>query len=195
MRRSSGFTLAEAILAISLVAVATGLLGLLFQRSLEVLKVIDDKERARQAGRMGLDRLTAELREATLLSDMGSVAEFEKIDPTVTAVEPPVAPNNPPEDFVPPEYLPTTAYPDSARLQVRYSVAEDALIREVRVKGVGGYVGQTVVQGVNAIMCTTTPDTPGQVEVTVTVQSSKRILSVSSRILCPCIKEEFAVTP
>ena len=195
MRKSRGFTLAEAILAISLVAVAMGLLGLLFQRSLDVLKLIDDKERARQAGRMGLDRLTSELREATFLTSMGSVAEFEKIDPTKEAVDPPVAPNNPPEDFVPPEYFPTTAYPDSARLQIRYSTADDALVREVRSKGGGGFVRQTVVQGVNSINCTTTPDTPGQIEVTVAVQSSRRILSLSSRILCPCIKEEFATTP
>lgn len=191
MRNRRGFTLAEALLAISLVAVTMGLLGLLFQRSMNVLKVIDDKERARQAGRMGLDRLTSELREATELIDIGATAFFEKIDPNAVALEPPEAIDNPPEDYIPPAYGPLQAYPNSTRLEVRYSTANDALIREVRQKGSGGFHRQVVVHGVNSIMCSTTPETPGQVEVTVSVVSSQRIITLSSRILCPCIKEEF----
>ncbi len=190
-RGNGGFTLAEALLAISLVAITMGLLGLLFQRSLNVLKVIDDKERARQAGRMGLDRLTSELREATDLLEMSNVAYFEKIDPNAVAVDPPLAPDNPPEDYVPPSYTPQLAYPDSSRLEVRYLTSGDQLLREVRRKGSGGFVRQIVVVGINAFTCRQSVDNPGEVEVIVSVQDSRRVTTLSSRIQCPCIKEPF----
>lgn len=190
-RGNGGFTLAEALLAISLVAITMGLLGLLFQRSLNVLKVIDDKERARQAGRMGLDRLTSELREATDLLEMSNVAYFEKIDPNAVAADPPLAPDNPPEDYVPPSYTPQLAYPDSSRLEVRYLTSGDQLLREVRRKGSGGFVRQIVVVGINAFTCRQSVDNPGEVEVIVSVQDSRRVTTLSSRIQCPCIKEPF----
>jgi hypothetical protein len=168
-----------------------GLLGLLFQRSFKVLRVLDDKERTRQAGRMGLDRMTAELREATLLTSLGATLEFEKIDPNAVAVTPSPAPTEVPDDYEPPAYTPAMAYPNSARLEIRYSTDSDQLIREVRVKGSGAYTKQVVVAGVNAFNCTQNPDNEGEVEVTVSVLDNGRVTALSSRILCPCIKEVF----
>ncbi len=187
----AGISLAEALLAIFLAGATMGMLGLLFQRSFSVLRLIDDKERARQAGRMGLDRMTSELREAVRMETVGDTLEFEKIDPNAVIVAPAPAPTAVPEDYEPPEWTPNDAYPDARRLLVRYSTDNNALFRQVKVKSSGAYVRQTVVEGVNAFRCAQNPENPGEVEVTLTVQDNQRMLTLSSRVICPCIKEEF----
>lgn len=190
-KRRWGISLAEALLAIFLAGATMGMLGLLFQRSFSVLRVLDDKERSRQAGRMGLDRMTSELREAVRMVSLGETLEFEKIDPNSTIVTPSPAPTQVPEDYEPPPWTPEDAYPDNDRLLVRYSTADDALLRQVKRKTAGSYVRQTVVEGVNAFVCVQNPENPGEIEVRLTVQDNKRMMTLSSRVLCPCIKEPF----
>lgn len=166
--------------------------GLLFQRSFHVLRLLDDKERSRQAARMGLDRITSELREATDIISTSGYLEFEKIDPTAVIVPPSAEPDPVEDDFVPPAYTPNTAYPNSARLIVRYSTQNGNLVRTVRNKASGGAVTQVVVAGVNDFTCTEVPDNVGEVLVEVAVVDNRRVMTVSSRILCLCIREEFS---
>lgn len=189
--KQAGLSLAEALLAIFLAGATMGMLGLLFQRSYQVLRVIDDKERSRQAGRMGLDRMTSELREAVRLAPVGTTLEFEKIDPNAEISPPFPVPAEVGEDYEPLPWGPADAYPDEKRLLVRYSTANSALLREVKVKSSGAWVRQIVVEGVNAFRCEQNPENPGEIEITVTVQDNQRFVTLSSRVLCPCIKEEF----
>ena len=179
------------MLAIFLVALAMGLLGMLFQRSFQILRVVDEKEKARQAARMGFDRLSSELREATKIVELSSSAEFEKIDPQATAAVPFPAPTNPPEDYVPPEWKPEDSYDSSQRLVVRYSVLDESLYREVRYRNRGGAIRQVVVVGVNSFTCRENPDNQGEIEIALSVVDRDRVQTVSGRILCPCIKEPF----
>lgn len=194
MRRFSrhrGFSLAEALIAISLVAMTLGMLALLFQRSFHVLKIIDDKELARQAGRMGLDRITSELREAVEEPLLGSVVEFEKIRPGAEISEPPAVPTPLPNDFTAPEWEPNDAYPPSERLLVRYSTADEKLFREVRLKSSGTWVKQVVVVGINSFFCKKNPESPSEIEVMVSILDGGKIVSLSNRVFLPCIKEKF----
>ena len=165
--------------------------GLLFHRSFQILRVLDDKERARQAARMGLDRIMSELREATLIIEASSELEFEKIDPTRKIIEPAAIPEDPPNDFVPPPYGPAQAYPDNNRLIVRYEIQNENLVRRVKRKTGGAFQNQVVVAGVNAFTCTETPGNEGEVKVEVSVRDNRRVLIVSGRVLCICIREEF----
>ena len=193
MRKNSrgGFTIAESMLAIALVALAMGFLGMLFQRSYEILRVIDEKERGRQAARMGFDRLSSELREATEILDLGSVARFEKIDPTTSAATPFPAPTNPPEDYVPPDWTPMHSYDNSKRLIVEYVTEEESLYRLVRYKNGGQTSKQLVVVGVNSFTCSEVASNQGEIEISLSVLDRGRIQNVKGRVLCPCIKEAF----
>lgn len=191
-RKSQGFTLAETMLALFLIGLVMSAVALLFHRSFQVLRTLDAKERTRQAARMGLDRMTSELREATFISQVGAgVLSFEKIDPGATAVLPDDVPEVVPDEFEPPQYGPDQAYPESTRLEVEYEAVDENLVRRVRVKGSGSWDEQTVVSGVNAFSCVQNPDNEGEVEVTVTVFDNRRAMTLSSRILCPCIREAF----
>ena len=184
-----GFTLPESLLALFLVGLAMGFLGMLFQRSFQILRVLDDKERARQAGRMGYDRLSSELREATDLLRWNEVAEFKKINPQATLVPPPEAPVDPPATWAsPPPWTPLDAYPESARMTVLYTTVDEALYRTVTA---GGSTTQLIVKGVNSFVCTPNPDNRGEIEITLSVRESQRVTTVSGRILCPCLKEDF----
>ncbi len=189
-RRIRGFTLPESLLALFLVGLAMGFLGLLFQKSFNILRVLDDKERARQAGRMGYDRLSSELREATELLRLNEVAEFRKINPQARMVDPPEAPIDPPASWSsPPAWTPLDAYPESVRMTVLYTTSDEALYRTVTAAG--QMTRQLIVEGVNSFVCTSNPDNLGEVEIVLSVKEDKRVSTVSGRILCPCIKEEF----
>lgn len=197
-RSKRGFTLAEAILAIALVGITMGLLALLFHRSFEILKVIDDKERSRQASRMGLDRITNELREAVSDPIINDALEFEKINPNAQVTIPPLSPKDVdpeaeiPDTYVPPDWGPNDAYPDSSRLRVRYFAENDKLIRQVRKKDSGSWVTQVVVVGVNAFTCQRDDaGNPAEIEVTVSVLDGGRVVTLSSRVIMPCIRKSF----
>lgn len=182
------------MLAIALVALAMGLLGVLFQRSYEILRVIDEKERGRQAARMGFDRLASELREATEILELGSLARFEKIDPQATAATPFAAPTNPPETYVPPDWTPLHSYDNSKRLIVEYTTEGESLYREVRYKNGGASSRQLVVVGVNSFTCKEVETNKGEIEISLSVIDKDRVQSVTGRVLCPCIKEAFSAT-
>lgn len=190
-KRVRAFTLPESLLALFLVGLAMGFLGLLFQRSFEILRVLDEKERARQAGRMGYDRLSSELREATTFLGFGDVARFKKINPQATVSDVPEAPKDPPEtsSWKAPVWTSLDAYPESKRMTVLYSVENEAMYRTVTAAG--STSKQLVVGGVNSFVCTPNPDNWGEVEIVISVKENKKIKTVSGRILCPCIKEEF----
>ncbi|MCA9778762.1 MAG: type II secretion system protein [Candidatus Eremiobacteraeota bacterium] len=191
LRRSTGFTLLETLVSIGMIAMVMAFTGLLFHRSFQVLRLLDEKERTRQAARMGLDRIAGELREAIDIRDASSAVEFEKIDPTATIVEPPKPPEEVPDDYEPPAYGPAQAYPDSARLIVRYETINENLIRTVKKKNGGAAVSQVVVAGVNSFTCEEAEDNVGEIIVTVAVVDNRRIKTVSGKVLCPCIREEF----
>jgi type II secretory pathway pseudopilin PulG len=193
-----GFSLIEALLALFLIGLTIGLIGALFQRSFVVLRQLDDKERARQASRMGLDRITSELREATEFITVGAdLLEFEKIDPTQEVVLPPEPPKDSegrvvvPDDYVPPPWTPEDAYPDDRRLIVSYTVEAEVLIRTVRRKSGPGSSRQVVVVGVNAFNSEINPDNEAEIDVTIAVRDNRRVSTVSSRVLAPCILVEF----
>lgn len=193
-----GFTLIETLLALFLVGLVMGLVGLLFHRSFQMLRVLDAKERARQAGRMGLDRITSELREAVSIQFAGdSRVEFTKIDPAATSVPPPPAPTEAElRDGYEPDFLPwglNQAYPKARRLEVRYSLGavNDNLLRKVTSGETGNTFEQVVVSGINKFVCTTDPDRVGEVTVLVTVFDGSQVKTLKSVILCPCIHEDF----
>lgn len=192
-------TLAESLLALFLVGLVMGLLAALFQRSIQVLRFLDDKERARQAGRMGLDRISSELREATKLLSLGDSVSFIKIDPTKDVSPPPPAPSpvpSDPDNFVLPVWTPEMAYPDSARLRVRYDTSDEKLYRQVQQADGGTPTRQLIIEGINSFICRQelefgVPKNPGEVIIEVSVRDNERVVILSSRILCPCIKEKF----
>ena len=187
----------ETLVAIGMIAMVMAFTGLLFHRSFQILRVLDDKEKTRQAARMGLDRIAGELREAVAITEASSVVEFEKIDPTAKIVEPPAPPTNSsgeievPDDYLPPVYGPNQAYPAGSRLIVRYETVDEDLIRTVRYKNGGSAVSQVVVAGVNSFTCEEVAGNVGEVVVTVAVVDNRRIKTVSGKVLCPCIREEF----
>jgi prepilin-type N-terminal cleavage/methylation domain-containing protein len=194
MLKERGFTLLESLIAMFLIAMILALTALLFHRSFQVLRVLDDKERTRQAARMGLDRITSELREATQISIATTdLLEFVKIDPTAEIVLPGLAPDEPPDNFMPPPYTPLIAYPNSARLLVRFRAVSETLEREVQQASGGPSVGQVVVAGVNSFNCVQNPDNDGEVDVTVSVLDGRRVTTIFSRVLCPCIRESFEI--
>ncbi len=195
-RSPLGFTLVETLLAIFLVGLVMGLVGLLFQRSFQILRVLDAKEQARQAGRMGLDRITSELREAIRIDFAGdSSVKFTKIDPSAQCVTPPAAPSPVPDGYEP-KFLPWSlnqAYPKSSRLDVEYSLSpvNDNLLRKVTSGDTGKSFEQVVVSGINQFVCETDPDRVGEVTVLVTVFDGRQVKTLKSVILCPCIHEVF----
>jgi type II secretory pathway pseudopilin PulG len=191
MRGERGFTLMETVVSIGMVAMVMAFTGLLFQRSFNVLRVLDDKERTRQAARMGLDRITSELREATRIVATADFVEFEKIDPTAVIVVPPPEPDPVDDGFVPPTYTPQTAYPDNRRLIVRYETIDENLVRRVRRLNSGSFTDQVVVAGVNSFTVTEVVENVGEVTVEVSVVDNGRVKTVFGRVLCPCIREEF----
>jgi hypothetical protein len=180
------------MLSLFLVGLVMSAVALLFHRSFQVLRTLDAKERTRQAARMGLDRLTCELREATAISTVGaSILGFEKIDPAAVAEVPPPVPEPIPDDFTAPVWTAQNAYPDSARLEVEYEASDENLLRRVRAKGGGAWGEQVVVSGVNSFNCVENADNEGEVEVTVMVLDNRRAMTLTSRVLCPCIREPF----
>ncbi len=192
-RPVSGFSIAEALLAIFLIGIVLGMVGVLFQRSFTVLRMLDDKERARQASRMGLDRITSELREAIRIEAVGvDVVEFEKIDPNSIIEEPPKPPE--PElltdDFVPQEWTPEDAYPPENRLMVRYSIDGENLVRSVRRVSGGQAATQVVVVGVNSFTSSVNPDNQAEIDITLSVRDNRRVNSLSGRVMAPCILKE-----
>lgn len=191
MRGRRGFTLLETVVSIGMVAMVMAFTGLLFHRSFNVLRLLDDKERSRQAARMGLDRITSELREATAIINSGDSVVFEKIDPTAVIVEPDPVPTPINDLSVPPLYSPQIAYPNSARLVVRYQTIEENLIRGVRQKTSSSFTEQVVVAGVNAFTVSEVEGNTGEVLVEVSIVDNGRVKTVSGRVLCPCIQEEF----
>ena len=178
-------------MSIGMIAMVMAFTGLLFHRSFQVLRHLDEKERTRQAARMGLDRIAGELREAVDIREASSAVEFEKIDPTATIEVPPEPPEVIPDGYTPPVWGPAQAYPDSKRLIVRYETVNENLIRTVKRKNGGGAVSQVVVAGVNSFTCEEVTDNVGEMIVTVAVVDSRRIKTVSGKVLCPCIREEF----
>ncbi len=188
-RNQTGFTLLETLVSIGMIAMVMAFTGLLFHRSFQILRVLDDKEKTRQAARMGLDRIAGELREAIDITEASSLVEFEKIDPTATIAPPPEPPDEIPDNYEPPNWGPNQAYPGSARLLVRYETVNENLIRTVRYKSGGAGVSQVVVAGVNSFTCEEV--NVGEVLVTVAVVDNRRIKTVSGKVLCPCIREEY----
>ncbi len=191
---SRGLTIAESLVAMGLVAVVMGALALLFQRSFGVLRQLDDKERVRQVSRMGLDRILSEVREATRIVSAGTdIVQFEKIDPSASAVPPIPAPPPPPaapepaDDYTPPSYLPEEAYPDSSRLIVTYRIQGEVLVRQVQRKTGGASQSQAVVEGVNSFVATVDDATPNKVTVAVSAKEKTRVTSLKGSVLCPCI--------
>lgn len=191
MRRARGLTLMETVVSITMMALVLAMTGLLFHRSFNVLRVLDDKERTRQAARMGLDRITSELREATDIREASDALEFEKINPVAVAVAPDPEPTPVEDEFEPPEYTPQTAYPNDQRLIVRYETENDNLIRRVRRKSDSTFHTQVVVAGVNSFSVTEVEENLGEVQVQVAVVDNGRLNIVSGQVLCPCIREEF----
>ena len=191
MREYRGFTLLETVVSIGMVAMVLAFTGLLFHRSFNVLRLLDDKERTRQAARMGLGRIASELREATKINGAGDYVEFEKIDPTAVIVVPPDEPDPVEDDSEPPKYGPDEAYPASARLVVRYETRDENLIRRVKRKSSGSYTDQVVVAGVNAFTVAEVEGNVGEVTIEVAVLDNRRVTTVAGRVLCPCIREEF----
>ena len=193
-RKSPAFTLLESLIAMFMLSLVLTFTALLFHKSYQVTRKLDEKERTRQAARMGLDRITSELREAVEITDSGGgVLEFLKIDPNATIVEPEAEPEDPEDDFEPAPYNAMIAYPLSSRLRVRYRTENEKLIREVRRASGGGWGGQGVVVGGNSFLCEQNPDNRGEVDVTVSVLDNRIVKTISSRVLCPCIREEFGV--
>lgn len=188
----SGFTLLESLISMFLLAIVLTLTGLLFHRSFIILRVLDDKERTRQAARLGLDRITSELREATRVEPpTENNLRFEKIDPDAVLIAPTPAPTAPPDDFVPAEYGPKEAYPDSTRLLIEYTAQNEKLIRRVARLTGGPASSQVVVVGVNSFTCTEVEGNPGEFEVKVSVLDNRRVMTLKSLVLCPCIRAEF----
>ncbi len=190
-RRIRAFTLAESLLALFLVGLAMGFLGLLFQRSFEILRVVDERERARQAGRMGYDRLSSELREAVEFISFDVGAEFKKINPQTPVAIPPVEPTPVPEasTWMAPDWKSLDAYPEASRMTVLYTAEDEAMFRTVTASGRTSK--QLVVEGVNSFVCTPNLDNWGEVEIVISIKENKKIITVSGRILSPCIKEGF----
>lgn len=191
-RPPRGFTLMESLIAMFLVALVMTFTGLLFHRSFEILRTLDDKERTRQASRLGLDRITSELREATQVVSTGSgQLEFVKVDPEAVAATPEPAPAEPSDDFTPDPYNAQIAYPESARLLVRYRTENERLLRGVRQLSGGPWTEQVVVVGVNSFVCTPNPESEGEFDVEVSILDNRRVRTLRSRVVCPCIRAEF----
>ncbi len=188
-----GFTIVEVLLALFLVGLVTGMIAVLFQRSFQIMRLIDDKERARQASRMGLDRITSELREATEILQTGAdILSFEKIDPTAVLQAPPTPPE--PDDsldgFALEEWGPNDYYPATTRLIITYAIDGENLTRRVQRKAGGGGETQVVVVGVNSFTTEANAQNAAEIDVTLSVRDNRKVTAISSRILAPCIVEE-----
>lgn len=178
MRRCRGFTLFEAMIASFLFGMVMLALASLFSDSARVTRYVDLKERTTLALQIGLERISSELREATEIKGTGSTLRFEKIDPLAEFNE-----GNLPgiPDPVPPGWSPGgwTRYAGGARVDVRYSVADGVLYREVQGER------QKVIEGLEGFN-SEQPET-GVIELTVAVAEQNVIRTLSTRVVCPVI--------
>lgn len=187
-------SLIEILITLGLVGIVMFMSSQLFQRTYRTMRMIDAKEKVRQAGRLGLSRISSELREATSLVGIGpSSLSFEKINPSAVAVPPTPEPIPVGDIFVPPVYDAAAAYPDETRLVITYRLDGELLIRTVAEKQGGESNSQVIVSDINYFQCFENPDVKGEFTVTVTVLDGSQAKSLSSKVLCPCLKASFGV--
>lgn len=189
-----GMSLIEILITLGLVGIVMFMSSQLFQRTYHTMRVIDAKEKVRQAGRLGLNRISSELREATKLVSVGpSSLSFEKINPSAVAVPPTPEPMPVGDVFVPPVYDAAVAYPDQTRLLITYQLDGELLKRTVAEKQSGESNSQVIVSDINYFQCLENPNVKGEFTVTVTVLDGSQAKSLSSKVLCPCLKAGFGV--
>lgn len=164
MKRRGGFTLAEALVSMAILAILIGLASSIFVGYTRITRQSSTHERNLILGYTALDRMRSEVSSAIYLSEpaasngsVGSVLEFEKIDPSVLARLP--NPEPPPTTFEPLDPAYTCG--------VRYEVVAGKLIR----KAWGGTRWQSeevLMSGVLGL--TTTFEAPAGLMITLNLQ-------------------------
>ncbi len=161
--RSPGYTLAETLITLFLMAMVFGVVAVLITRGYRVLTFQSQKERTTLAAQVALDRMTAELREATAVDVVGPQLTFRKIDKSVAGRF----------DLT----TPPTTYPLGDEIAVTYQT--DGAGNLMRL--VGGQ-SQLIVEGVTGFTCSLTGP---RLDAALSVQEATRITRLSTVVFLP----------
>lgn len=161
--KRSGFTLAETMITLFLIALIFGVVAALIQNGYRVLSFQSKKERSTLAAQVALDRLCSELREATAVDSTGPTLEFRKVDKSVTGRFDTASP--------------PTDYPFGSLITVRYSTdGQGFLLRQA------GGQSAVLAEGVSGFNCTLTG---ARMEIALGVQEQTLLRSLSTVVLLP----------
>lgn len=178
--KQKAFTLLEALITMALVSTVFGILVVLLKDASKVVSVSNQKDAARTAGQIGLERVCNELWEATAVDSPSTVGSgsstltFEKVDPTSTNRLPTPIPT-PPGTF-------NFADP-SFHLTVTYTLTGNRFIRSVGPRGGAPTSHMQVAENVVGFTCT--PFGPGQYDVRFTIEVDNSLYSYYSTVSVP----------
>ena len=174
------FTLLEALVTMALVATVFGTLVVLLQDSSRVVNLSNQKDAARSAGQVGLERVCNELWEATAVDSPAAagvdatILTFEKADPSATTRLPTPIPE-PPGAF-------NVADP-AFHLTVSYELSGRRFIRSVGPRGGTPTIRMEVAENVAGFTCTQFGR--GQYYLKLTVEVGTNLYSYYSTVSCP----------
>ncbi|MEW6282180.1 MAG: hypothetical protein AB1758_26475 [Candidatus Eremiobacterota bacterium] len=157
------FSLAEVVITLFLVALVFGVVAVLISKAYRVLSFQTMKQRSALAAQVALDRISAELREATAVTGTGGRLDFRKIDKSVPGRF----------DLA----SPPSNYPFGTEIAVSYR--SDGRGNLVRV--VGGQT-QVVVEGVTGFACSTVGP---RLDLALSIQEQQRVRRVSTAVFLP----------
>lgn len=127
MSKSRGFSLAEALISMAMLAMILGAAASLFLNYSRITKQSSPKERNLVGGQLALERMRSEVAEALVLREPASGTTsarllFDKLDPAANRLPVPL---NPSQAFS----------PQSPICQVEYSLVSGQLLRRTRGAG------------------------------------------------------------
>ncbi|MGE0491279.1 MAG: hypothetical protein AB7S38_18870 [Vulcanimicrobiota bacterium] len=167
-RRNRGLTLAEAVFALTLVALVLGLAAGMMREAYRVVRFGETKSRTVQAVQTGLDRMACEVREAHDIQVPVGELRLQKVDPSAPRFTGP----------------PGTWDPTQPGLEVHYRVVNGDLRREAGPSG-GPYQSQIIAEGIYGLSCSFTASR--NLSIQVAVDERTRIRSFTREVNPPCV--------
>jgi hypothetical protein len=164
----------------ALVATVFGILVVLLQDSSRVVNLSNQKDAARSAGQVGLERVCNELWEATAVDSPATAGSpsttltFEKVDPSATTRLPtPIPTPAGTFDFADPSF----------HLTVTYELDGQRFMRAVGPRGGSPTIRMQVAENIVGFNCT--PFGRGQYDLRLTIQVGNNLYSYYSSVSCP----------
>ena len=197
-----GFSILETLITIAMVALVFGLFMLLLRDSFVISRRMASKDEARRAAQVGLDRVLTEGREAYewvgLAATPATSSQFEMVKVNASdSVRLPAAPPGypvPQASLLPllalgPWVLLSATFDPQQTVhsqQVRYTLQNSSLVREVGPKGGPLGTPMTLANGLTGLSCWSEP---GQLLVVVlTYPEGTRIQRLVGKVVCPAVE-------